>query len=189
MSSPQQIQEQIETTRDNLSADVNRLADKVSPSAVVGRRVNRIKGSASSLREKVMGAMPDSGTAQSAAGSVQSAAGSVTDAASNAPQVVRQQTQGSPLAAGLIAFGVGVLVSSLIPPSQAEQQLAARAEDTAKEKAQELREPVQQRVQEVAGQLKESAQESAQQVKQTASDAASETAEQARSKAQDVRQG
>src|SRR5579875_1569094 len=142
MSNPEQIQQQIEATRESLSTNVDRLTDKVSPAAVVGRRVDRIKGSASSLRDKVMGAMPD-------AGSVQSAAGSASEAAGNAPQLLRQQAQGSPLAAGLIAFGVGMLVSALIPPSQAEQQLAARAEDAAKDKAQELRGPVQERVQDV----------------------------------------
>lgn len=181
MSTPEEIQQRIESTRENLSSDVNRLTDKVSPSAVVGRRMDRIKGSANSLRGKVMGAMPD--TSQ-----MQSKAGSMSDTASNAPQALRQQAQGNPLAAGLIAFGVGVLASSLIPPSQAEQQLAARAEEAAKSKAQELRGPVQERAQEIGGQLKESAQESAQQVKQTATDAASETADQARSRADDVRQ-
>jgi len=180
MSSPEQIQQQIETTRESLSSDVNQLADKVSPSAVVGRRVDRMKGSASSLRGRVMGAKPDTGRLQSAAGSVSGGVG-------NAPQALRQQAQGSPLAAGLIAFGLGVLASSLIPPSSAEQQLAARAEELAKEKAQELRGPVQERAQEIGGQLKESAQESAQQIKQAATDAASETTEQARSRAEDVR--
>lgn len=181
MTTPEQIQQQIETTRDNLSSDVNRLADKVSPSAVIGRRVDRVKGSASSFRDRVMGVMPDKGQ-------MQSAAGNVSDAAGGAPQAVRRQTEGSPLAAGLIAFGAGVVLSSLIPPSAAEQQLASRAEEAAKEKAQELRGPVQERAQEIAGQLKDSAQESVQQVKQTATDAASETADQARSRAEDVRQ-
>jgi len=180
MSSPEQIQQQIDTTRENLSSDVNRLADKVSPSAVVGRRVDRMKGSANSMREKVMGAKPDTSR-------MQSAVGSVSDNAGSAPQALRQRAQGSPLAAGLVAFGVGMLASSLIPPSAAEQQLAARAEEAAKEKAQELRGPVQERAQEIGGQLKESAQESAQQIKQAATDAASETADQARSRADDVR--
>lgn len=188
MTSPEQIQERIEATRESLSADVNRLSDKVSPSAVVGRRVDRIKGSASSLREKVMGAMPDSGQVQSAGSSMQSAAGGAAEAVSNAPSAVRRQAQGSPLAAGLIAFGAGMLVAALVPPSQAEQDLASRAEEAARQKAQDLREPVQQKAQEVAGELKQSAQESAEQVKQVATEAASDTADHARSRADDVRQ-
>lgn len=188
MSSPEQIQERIEATRESLSADVNRLSDKVSPAAVVGRRVDRIRGSASSLRDKVMGAMPDSGQVHSAGSGVQSAAGGAVEAVGNGPSMVRRQAQGSPLAAGLIAFGAGLLVSALLPPSQAEQELAGRAEEAARHKAEELREPVQQKAQQVAGELKQSAQESAEQVKQVATEAASDTAEQARSRAEDVRQ-
>jgi hypothetical protein len=187
MTTPEQIQQRIEATRESLSSDVDRLTNKVSPSAVVGRRVDRIKGSASSVRDKVMGVLPDSGDVQSAGSSVQSAAGSAAQAASNAPNVVRQQAQGSPLAAGLIAFGAGMLVSALLPPSRAEQDLAARAEEAARQKAQELREPVQQKAQQVAGELKDSAQESAEQVKQVATEAANATADQARSSAEDVR--
>ena len=187
MSSPEQIQERIDATRESLSADVNRLSDKVSPSAVVGRRVERIKGSASALRDKVMGALPDPGQAHSAGSGVASAAGGAVEAVSDAPSAVRRQAHGSPLAAGLIAFGAGMLVSALLPPSQAEQDLASRAEQAARQKAQDLREPVQQKAQEVVGELKQSAQESAEQVKQVATEAASDTADHARSRAEDVR--
>jgi hypothetical protein len=41
------------------------------------------------------------------------------------------QTQGNPLAAGLIAFGVGWLAASLIPASRPEQQAAAKAKEHA----------------------------------------------------------
>lgn len=188
MSSPEQIQQRIDATRESLSSDVDRLTTKVSPSAAVGRRVDRIKSSAGSVREKVMGAMPDSTQLQSAGSGVQSAAGNAAEAASNAPDALRRQTQGSPLAAGLIAFGAGMLVSALIPPSRAEQDLAAHAEQTARDKAQELREPVQDKAQQVAGELKQSAQESAEEIKQAAGEAANATTEQARSRAEDVRQ-
>jgi hypothetical protein len=188
MTSPEQIQARIDATRESLSTDVDRLTEKVSPAAVVGRRVDRIKGSASSLREKVMGAMPDTGQLASPASGVQSAAGSAADAVSAAPSAVRQQAQGSPLAAGLIAFGAGMLVSALIPPSRREQDLASRAEEAAKQKAQELRGPVQEKAQQVAADLKDSAQHSAEQVKQIATDAAQATTQQAQSHAQDVKQ-
>ena len=57
----------------------------------------------------------------------------------NAPTAVRQQTQGNPLAAGVIAFGVGWLLSSLAPATSAEQQLGANAEAKAKELAEPLK--------------------------------------------------
>jgi len=198
MTSPEQIQREIEGTRQSLSADVDRLTEKVSPGRVVGRRVDRIKGSASSLKERVMGTMPDSdslrsvggsagssvssakGAVGSAASTVGEAASSVGDAVASAPQAVRQQTQGNPLAAGLAAFGVGMVIASLAPATQKEQQLAAQAEDKA-------RGPLQETAKDVASELQGSAQESVQQLKEVASQAAGDTADQARSAAEDVK--
>lgn len=42
--------------------------------------------------------------------------------------------RGQPLAAGLIAFGMGLLAASLIPPSQWERQLAGQAKHEAMER-------------------------------------------------------
>ena len=132
-SDPEVIRRQIEDTRRELSYDVDALNEKVNPARVVDRRVSAAKGRITNLKEKVMGSAHDTttsaqGMASNAAGSVQgaasSAAGSVQDAASTAVEAVQQapdtvirQTQGNPLAAGLIAFGVGWLVSSLMPAS------------------------------------------------------------------------
>jgi len=198
MSSPEQIQRDIEGTRQSLSADVDRLTEKVSPGRVVSRRVDRVKGTATSLKERVMGSMPDTGSLRSAGstagsgvssatGAVSSAASSVGDAvsgvgsaAASAPQAVRQQTQGNPLAAGLVAFGVGMLISSLAPATQKEQELASQAEGKA-------RGPLQDKAKEMASELQGPAQDAAQQIKEAASQAASDTADQAKSAAEDVK--
>jgi phage-related protein len=191
MSSPEQIQRDIEGTRQSLSADVDRLTEKVSPGRVVSRRVDRVKGTAGSLKDRVMGSMPDTDNLRSAGGSAGSTLSSATgavgnavsgigDAASSAPQVVRQQAQGNPLAAGLVAFGVGMVIASLAPATQKEQDLAAQAEDKA-------RGPLQDKAKEVASELQGSAQESVQQIKDVASQGASDTADQARSAAEDVK--
>jgi tryptophanyl-tRNA synthetase len=195
MSNPQEIQQQIEQTRASLSDGVNRLGEKVSPGRVVGRRVDRVKGSVSSLRDRVMGSDDGTGvrgaassvgdTASSLGDSASTAASSVQQAATEAPQAVRRQAQGNPVAAGLIAFGVGWLLSSLAPATDAEARLAQQAEEKAKD---QLAEPAKQKAQELAQNLKEPAQQAVEEVKATAADAASDTAEQARSAADDVRQ-
>ena len=74
--------------------------------------------------------------------SAQSAVSSATEAAQSAPEAVRKQAQGNPLAAGLIAFGAGLVVAALIPASEKEQQLAVAVKDKAQ--------PLQQEVTEVA---------------------------------------
>lgn len=195
MSSAEEIQRDIERTRASLSADVNRLNEKVSPAKVVGRRVDRVKGTATSVKERVMGAADD-GTGLRAAGdsvgsgassakdAVSSAAASVSEAASTAPQTVRRQTRGNPLAAGVIAFGIGWLLSSMPPATKREQDVAELAENKAKELAQPLKESAQ----EVAGNLQEPLQHSVEQVKSAATDAAAQTAEHAKSAAADVKE-
>ena len=80
MSTPEQIQQDIEGTRRALSTDVDRLAEKVSPGRVVSRRVDRVKSGAASMREKVMGTLPDP---QQVKGHAGGAASSVTDKASD----------------------------------------------------------------------------------------------------------
>ena len=199
---PDVIRRQIEDTRRELSYDVDALNEKVNPARVMDRRVTAAKGRVSGIKDKVMGTAHDTrqsahGTASNAAGSVQgaasSAAGSVQDAASSAagaiqgaPDAAIRQTQGNPLAAGLIAFGVGWLVSSLLPATQKEQQLAQQAESAVRENKDALLAPAKQAAQEIGDQLKPAAQDAVESVKSTAQDAAATVKNEGQSAAQDV---
>jgi ElaB/YqjD/DUF883 family membrane-anchored ribosome-binding protein len=212
-SDPDVIRRQIEDTRRELSYDVDALNEKVNPARVMDRRVTAAKGKMTNLKEKVMGSAQDTtyhaqGMASNAAGSVQgaasSAAGSVQNAASTAaesvqgaaasaanavqqtPDAIVRQTQGNPLAAGLIAFGVGWLVSSLLPASEKEKQLAQQAETAIRENKDALLEPAKQAAQEIGDELKPAAQQAVESVKSTAQDAASTVAEEGKSAAADV---
>jgi len=187
-ASPEELRREIEETRRDLSYDVDALNEKVSPSRVVARRVDRAKGSMTSVKERVMGsaksgtsslssttssATDTAGSAMSsAASSVSDAASSVTGAVSSSPQVARERTQGNPLAAGLVAFAGGWLVASLLPATQREEQLAEAVQD----RAADLKEPLKEQAQQVAAELKdnlqEPAQQAVQQVKESATDAA-----------------
>jgi hypothetical protein len=192
LTTPEQIQRDIEGTRRALSADVDRLSEKVSPGRVVGRRVDRLKSGAAGMRQKVMGAVPDprqvTAATSDAAGSglasardaVSGAASSVGDAVTGAPQTVKQQTQGNPLGAGLVAFGIGMVLSSMVPASEREKTLAVGAQDKAMG-------PLQEKAKEMASEMQGSVQESAEQVKQVATNAAGDTADQARSAVEDVK--
>ena len=108
----------------------------------------------------------------------------VGDAASGAVGTVREQAEGNPLAAGLVAFGVGWLVSSLLPASEAEQRAARRAVETAKDQG-------------VVDQAKQvprtsaahagAGQQAAQQVKDKAQDATETVKQEAQGATQDVK--
>jgi hypothetical protein len=184
MSSPEQIQAEIERTRANLSSDVDRLSEKVTPGKVMNRRMEDVKTKASSLRDRVMGSPEDGSGLRGAGDALAAKASDVQSTAGSAPQAIRRRAQGNPLAVGLIAFGVGMLLSSLAPASQVEQDLG----ETVENKAKDLAEPLKQTGQEMAQNLKEPVQESAQQVKETATQAAQDTADHAKSAAQDVKE-
>jgi ElaB/YqjD/DUF883 family membrane-anchored ribosome-binding protein len=179
-SDPDVIRRQIEDTRRELSYDVDALNEKVNPARVVDRRVTAARGRITTLKEKVMGSAHD--TTYRAQGVASDAAGSVQQA----PDTIVRQTQGNPLAAGLIAFGVGWLVSSLMPASEKERQLAQQAESAVKEHKDALLEPAKQAAQEIGEQLKPAAQQAAESVKATAQDAATTVTEEGKAAAADV---
>ena len=138
---------------------------------------DRVSDTASSATASVQDA------ASSAASSVQDAAATAADAVQQAPQAIRRQTRGNPLAAGLIAFGAGWLVSSLLPATRREQELA----DQAKQVAQERVQPAAQQVAaEVRENLREPVQQAAESVRSTAQDAKDTVADEGRLAAQDV---
>ena len=180
----------IDATRTNLSRDIDELTDKVSPGRVVERRKQAAKGRIGSVRDKVMGAVPMSGSGGSGGGvggKVSDAAGTDSDSAGGAVDAIGSKAQGNPLAAGLVAFGAGMLISALIPASEKEAEVAQRAVDAAKEHGQPVVDEAKSVGRQVGQELKESAAESAQQVKETAQDSVENVKQQGQSSARTVK--
>jgi hypothetical protein len=189
---PEALRAEIEATRANLSRDVNALGDAVTPGNIARRQTDKAKGAAVGLKDKIMGSAESaassvgdkaSGMTSNVSGSASGAAGSVGDTVGGAPQMAKAQTQGNPLAAGLIALGAGWLLGSLLPASQREQQAAGQL----KEQAKPLVGEAQQVAKEAAAELKEPAQQAAESVKSTAQDAAQTVKAEGQSAADDVR--
>jgi hypothetical protein len=199
---PDLIRRDIERTQRNLSSDVDRLTEKVTPGRIVHRRMNRARRTMTTMRDRVMGSTTGGGSApggamstardkigegaSSVADSTSSVASSVAQAVEEAPQAVRRGTEGNPLAAGLIAFGAGWLLSSLVPASKAEQQLAEQAKDVAQEYGQPVAEHLGHAAEEVRGNMREPAQQAVESVRDTATDAASTVTDEAKHAASDV---
>lgn len=198
-----QLRREIEQTRRELGTDVDALGEKVSPRRVMERRVDRTKNAIGGVKERIMGTTSDAsssaggaitGAASSvqdrmsgAASGVQHAASSVGDTATDTAYRARRQAQGNPLAAGLIAFGLGWLVSSLLPPSEKERQLAHQVKDQAQPAVQAVGQQAGQALSEMKDNLQQPAQEAVESVKQTATDAAGTVKDEARSAAGDVK--
>jgi uncharacterized protein YjbJ (UPF0337 family) len=196
---PDRLRQDIEETRASLTHDVDLLAEKTSPKKVAQRRwtaaKEKVMGSSEHARHAAgdgLGTVQDKtssafGTVQDRASNVgdraASAAHDVADSVRSAPQAVVHQTQGNPLAAGIIAFGVGMLAATLIPVSDAERRAGQQLKDNAGD--------LTDKVKDVAGDMKDdlsgSVQHAVGEVKETARDAAQTTKQQAQSGAQDVR--
>jgi hypothetical protein len=192
---PDEIRADIERTRADLSGNVDALADTANPKNIAKRQANRVKEAAVGVKEHIMGSSDpnDSGRvgearyavqekAADAKYALQDKASAVGDVVSNAPAQVKQKATGNPLAAGLIAFGAGLLVSGLIPSSQKEQS----AVSTLQEKAEPLKEKATEAAKEVASNLQEPAQEAAQSLKETAAQGVQNVKDEGASAKQDV---
>lgn len=169
----QELRQDIERIRDDLDTTLDALGERVSPRRIAQRRKAAVRARVTRIRTAVIGSVQESGSAvagqaRQVAGSVQEGAQQVAGRAAEqvreAPEMIQQQTQGNPLGAGLVAFGAGMLLATLFPPTEAEQRAASAVQD----RVEPLKDQALEVGREVKEHLQESARESAQQVKETA---------------------
>jgi hypothetical protein len=213
---PDEIRADIERTRAALSDDVDDLAESVRPKNVAQRQVDKVKEAASNVKERVMGS-DDDDYSGSAVGTVSDSAYAAKDTAAEkayaardtvgekaseageavrqAPRRMRRKTQGNPLAAGVIAFGLGMLVSSLIPSTEKEREAVSQLQENlepvkekASEVAKDIGEGLKPAAQEAAESVKTTAQEGVESVKQEGQSAATDVKDQAQASKETVQQ-
>lgn len=151
---PEELRAEIERTRQELAADADAIANKVDPRKAVKRKVggtvDSTRGAAERVKERVMGvAGSASEKASGVGGSARETGSGLTDSASSAVSGVQESAsqavsrasetstqavsrvkssaQGSPLAAGAVAFALGWFAASLVPASEKERTLAGKA--------------------------------------------------------------
>ncbi|MBF4577577.1 DUF3618 domain-containing protein [Frondihabitans sp. VKM Ac-2883] len=170
---PDEIRAEIDATRAGLGFDVDALADKVDPTQVAHRQVEKVKSQFTNAKESVFGAVHDK----------TNSTGNASDTAKQAGQQAAEKVKGNPLAVGLLAFGAGWLVSSLIPATEKEQAFAGQV----KEQAAPLVDQAKSAAQDVAQNLKGPAQDAVASVKDTAQDAAGTVKDEAQGAASNVK--
>jgi gas vesicle protein len=185
---PDAIRADIEATRERLGTNVDAVADKVTPSNIVHRQTSKVKDAVFGVKEKVMGSAEHtthttSGGLHQATDTAGNALHDAGEAIADAPHQVKTKTQGNPLAAGLIAFGAGLLVSSLIPPSEKEREAA----DALKTAAEPVTTQLTEAAKDMAQGWKEPAQDAVENVKATATDAAQHIKDEGQTAASDVK--
>lgn len=173
-----ELKQQLETQREEVGRDLVVIGDRISPSRMAGRGQARMRRRMGRVRDRVMGTV-DSGrtmVGDTTSGMGDTASG-LADSARQAPQQVTERVEGNPLAAGLVAFGIGLLAGSMLPGTRREQELAQQAQprleqvaadaaDTAREIVEDLRPAAQEEM----GALKEEARDAAQATTSTAKD-------------------
>lgn len=170
---PDEIRANIEHTRAALSADVDALADTANPKHIAQRQVGKLKDAAVGVKEHIMGSATDTRDDAAAAigdakDAVAAKASGLSSAVGDAPARAKQKTRGNPLGAGLVAFGIGLFISGLIPSTSKEREAVGALQ----EKVEPLKEQATQAVKEVAQNLQEPARDAAASVKSAATDAA-----------------
>lgn len=197
---PDELRHEVEDTRAHLAHNVNLLADRVTPRKVARRKADAAHHRLTGIKERVMGSANDAkssltdtahgvaDTSGRAAGNVsdtvKGATGQVADAAQQAPTRIKQQTQGNPIAAGIIAFGAGMLAATLLPVSKAEEQVGEQVREHSDELLQPAKQVAQGAAQDIKEGLRQPATDAMESVKSTAQEAAQTSKEHAQSAGQ-----
>ncbi|MBA2952405.1 DUF3618 domain-containing protein [Nocardioides sp. MAH-18] len=177
----EELSTEIAQTRNSLASDLDALHDRISPSAIVERRKSAAKGRMRQVRQRVMGTVHD------ARNTTASGVSSMGESAHGAVGTAQEKYEGAPLAAGLVAFGAGMVLASLIPASEREAVAGAKVVDAVKEQGQPLLEEAKGQAQQVAQQVGDAATNAAQQVKDAAASGAEHVRSEGRSAAESVR--
>jgi gas vesicle protein len=208
-TTPDELRTEVEARRSHLAHNVDLLTERVAPKNIARRRVDSARRRLTTVKEQVMGTVNETGhAARDLAGHAGDAGGQLTDrvggaagqltdrvgdtagqiaeTVQRAPARARRQTQGNPLAAGIIAFGAGMLAATLTPVSDAEKRLGAQVRQHADDLLEPAKEAATEAVQHVTQELREPAQDAAQSVTSTARDAVQATQESGRQAAQDT---
>ena len=130
--STDELRSEIAAKRDDIGRDIDTIEDRVSPGRIIHRRQTAMRMKAQDVRDKVMGVR------DSADSALHNATGAVTHTAQSTGAGALDAAQGRPLVAGLVAFGVGVVASSLLPPTRAEKNAVAHAQQPLESAAAEL---------------------------------------------------
>jgi len=161
----EELNSDIAGTRQDLASDLDALQDRVSPQAIIDRRKAAARSRVQGIRSRVMGSM---GSGSTGPGAVDRVRGATGDAAGTA----QEKVEGSPLAAGAIAFGAGMVIAAMLPATDAEAQASRRIVDTAREQGGPIAESAKSAGQHIASEMQDSASEAAQQVAESAKSSA-----------------
>ncbi len=116
------VRSEIDDTREHLGQTVEAIGDRVLPGRIIERKKETTANSLRGLRDRIMG------TAHDARDQLADSAGSTADHLRDVPESLAQRTEGSPLAAGGVAFAIGFLAAAVWRPTATERQVVEKAQ-------------------------------------------------------------
>lgn len=179
-SEPDRIRQEIAATRADLASNVDQLADRTSPARMARRGWHRLTDKMHAVTDTVIGKPAEAASsikdkASEAGDRIGEMAGEAADAVREAPHHAAEQTRGNPIAAGMIAFGAGMLAATLVPETDVERRMSRALADS--RLAEEVREPLMESASSVGRDVTDTVKQSAAEVAQTAKESASEAVE------------
>jgi gas vesicle protein len=171
-----QLRRQADQQRERMGDTLDAIGDRLSPERMIERRKAAVGQRARRVKDTVMGS-------PQYVEPVTRRMHDATQAVQHTPEMIAEQTRGNPIAAGLIAFGGGLLLATLMPKSETEQRLVQQAEPQLQQATEQLKEAGR----EIASDAKEHLQEATAEVKETGTEAASAVKDQARTSADEVK--
>jgi ElaB/YqjD/DUF883 family membrane-anchored ribosome-binding protein len=183
-----ELKQQLEAQREEVGRDLVVIGDRISPSRIAERGQARMRRRVTMVRDRVMGTVDDGrsrlgDTASGISSGVGDTASGIADSARHAPQQVTERVEGNPLAAGLVAFGIGLLAGSMLPGTRREEELAQQAQPVLEQAAGSAADTAR----EVVEDLRPAAEEELDALKQEAKGAAQATTSTAKEQAQQAR--
>jgi len=178
---PDELRRDIDDTRERLGDTLGAIEDRVSPRAIVERRRSAMADRWTSTKEAVMGRADQvtSTTSEAAHNVTATASGAMHDA----PRMATDRVQGNPWAAGIIAFGAGLLAATLLPVTRTEEEQADKVMDKAKPLIDEAKGVASN----IASDMKDESRSHVDALKADATDAAAAVSDTARSAGDDTR--
>ncbi len=183
---PDLLRREIDTTRSDMGRTLEEIEDRVSPTRIKERQTERVRSRWEGVKTSVMGSaddLRDQGT--DVAHEAQGRLDDVQQTVQESPERIEDATRGNPLAAGLIAFGLGALAGSFFPASTPERRAAAGLQEQFEEP---LKQSLKESGDEVKGELQEHAEAAVEDTKHTAQEAAERVKTEAQDSAEHVQQ-
>lgn len=178
------LRREIAATRADMDRTLAEFEDRLSPSRIRERQTAKVRSRWDDVKTSVMGSADEvQERGEALADQAQDSLQDAQQAVKQAPQELESATRGNPLAAGLIAFGIGSLAGSLFPATSPERKVADELRDRFEDP---VKEQMQRSGDEVGTELQEHAQEAMEDTKQTAQQAAERVQADARTSAEQV---